>query len=482
MQQAGTQSATQWAVQTFGAVRLGDQRRTERAVRIAAALAANPAGSVPEQMGSAAATKATYRFLENARSSYEQLMAPHLSQTQALMKQQPQRWLLVQDMTEVEYTGNVEGLGPVGKGKHQRGYLLQSVLAIDPGTRQVLGLAAQEAFLRQPAPAGENAHGRDQRKEKESQVWQRQVERIGAVAGGWTYVSVADRGADIFAFLRAGQRLGQDFLVRAKHDRRVDVRVERGEEPLSAGEQRNGAKRSQKQEPIRHLHAEAESWEARGQQTITLDGNHKRREREAQLLISWGQVRLWPPDGEGGKGEAPMVVTVVRTWEPNPPEGTTALSWLLLSSVPVTQEAEAWERVEWYRCRWIVEDYHQCLKTGTGSEERQLQSYGELRTLLGFLAPLAVRLLQLRATARQTPERLAQEVLPKELVVVVAHLAKVAPERLTCRTCFRRIAQLGGFLGRKGDGEPGWKTLWKGWQHLQVLLEGFHLASQLNSE
>lgn len=219
-----------------------------------------------------------------------------------------------------------------------------------------------------------------------------------------------------------------------------------------------------------------------GEQTLHLDGNHKRRERDAHLFISWGTLRLWPPDGEAGEGEAPLVVTVVRTWELEPPNGEEALEWLLLTSVSVENEEQAWERVEWYRMRWIVEDFHQCLKTGCQIEARQMQTYEGLRTVLGFLAPLAVRLLQLRSAARAQPDQSAQDVLPKEVVQVVAHLAHVDPSRLTVQKCWYRIAQAGGFLGRKGDGEPGWKTLWKGWLYIQTLLEGIHLASQLSLE
>jgi hypothetical protein len=185
---------------------------------------------------------------------------------------------------------------------------------------------------------------------------------------------------------------------------------------------------------------------------------------------------------EAGKGEVPLVVTVVRTWEPEPPEGEEALEWLLLTSVSVENEEQAWERVEWYRMRWIIEDYHQCLKTGCQIEARQVQTYEGLRTVLGFLAPLAVRLLQLRSEARAQPDQPAQDVLPKEVVQVVAYLAHVAPSRLTVQKCWHRIAQAGGFLGRKGDGEPGWKTLWLGWLYIQTLLEGIHLASQLSLE
>lgn len=482
MQVLGIGSADEWAEQTFAGLQLGHQSRNRRARVMARGMARNPAGSVPQQMGSEAATKAAYRFLESAHSSYEQLIAAPIEQTQALLRQQQQRLLLLQDTTEVEYTDHraVEGLGPVGKGKHQRGYLLQSVLAVDPTSTQVLGLAAQEAFLRQPAPAGEKTHERRKREHKESQVWQRQVEAIGAVPQGCEYVHVGDRASDIFSFLRTCQRLGGGFVVRMQHDRRVDGQVERGEEPVAAGALRWGQQRSTQQEPVRHLREEVERWPAAGTRTLVLDGNQNRQQREATLRISWGQVRLWPPEGEGRHGETPLVVSVIRTWEPDPPEGVEALEWILLCSVPVQEEAQAWEQVGWYGMRWIMEDYHQCLKTGCQLEARQLQSYEGLRTLLGFLAPLAVRLLQLRAAARQEPERLAQEVLPRDLVAVVAQLAHVKPEQLRVRQCFRRIAQLGGYLGRKADGDPGWKTLWKGWLQLQAILEGVHLASQLS--
>ncbi len=374
---------------TYGSVRLEDERRTQRAVKMASALARDPMGSLPKQLGGQAATKAGYRFLESAKTSYEQLMEPHEQQTKERM-QQRKRVLLIQDMTEVDYAHHpkTSGLGPIGNGSHQ-GYLLQTVLAVDPSNRQVLGIATQEAFLRQPAPAGETSHQRGKRKQKEAEVWQRQAQQIGEAPTGCEYIHVGDRGSDIFAFLRACLKQNGGFEVRVQHDRRVDLRVDQAETPLSPGALRHGKKRPAGQEPTQHLFEEVRSWPSMGQDTIQLDGNHKRKQRAAHLSISWGTLRLWPPDGPAGKGEVPLVVTVVRTWEANPPEGQEALEWLLVTSVAVQNEEDAWERVEWYRMRWIVEDYHQCLKTGCQIEARQVQTYEGLRTLLGFSGSLS---------------------------------------------------------------------------------------------
>ncbi len=479
MEMKVAQSAEEWAVMTYGSVMLGDQRRTERSVQVARALGRQPTASLPAQLGSHAATKAAYRLCESAQVSYENLMRPHLEQTKEQMQQRG-RVLLMQDMTEVDYQHHphTSGLGPIGNGTHQ-GYLLQTVLAVEPTSQQVLGIAAQEAFLRQPAPPGETSAQREKRAHRESEVWQRQVQHIGAAPEGCEYIHVGDRGSDIFAFLRECLKQGCGFEVRVKHDRRVDLRVEDAETLLPPGARRHGTQRPAGQVGAQHLFEVVRSWPEQGRRTLKLDGNQKRKGREAELCISWGKLRLWPPDGEAGKGERPLVVTVVRTWEPHPPEGVQALEWLLVTSVETESEAHAWERVEWYRLRWIAEDYHQCLKTGCQLEQRQLQTYDGLRTLLGFLAPLAVWLLQLRALARQEPERAASEVLPPDVVKVVAHLAQVPPAHLTTRACWHRIAQVGGYLGRTSDGEPGWKTLWKGWLSIQTLLEGVHLASEL---
>ncbi len=94
-----------------------------------------------------------------------------------------------------------------------------------------------------------------------------------------------------------------------------------------------------------------------------MDGNQKRTQRDAILSIV-GEYTDSRQQMRSRQGSGPMVVTVVRTWEAEAPEGVEALEWLLLTSVAVGNEEQAWERVAWYRMRWIVEDYHQCLKTG----------------------------------------------------------------------------------------------------------------------
>jgi Transposase DNA-binding/Transposase Tn5 dimerisation domain len=470
-------SAPEWAECTFGGVHLGDERRRRRAVAIAAAIAQQPQASLPRQMQEPGALEATYRFLQNPQVSYEQLIRPHLEQTREAAGQQSQV-LLIQDMTELDYQAHptTTDLGPIGPGSHQ-GFLLQTVLAVLPQSREVLGIAQQEPFLRQPAPKGETKQQRQER-ERESQVWERSIQALGSPPAGTQWIHVGDRGSDIFAFLSRCRQLGCDFVVRAAQDRCVDLLVEQADTPVAP--RSHHGRPAEQTAPSLHLLEVVCGWNAQDQHDLELESTQKHPKRVAHLSISWGSLRLLPPRAQEGSDWRPLVIWVVRVWEPDPPEGSEPLEWVLLTSVPTYCSAHAWQRVAWYRARWIVEDFHQGLKTGCRIEQRQIQTYEGLRTLLGMLSPEAVRLLQLRTVARQAPEQPAQQVLAADLVQVVAHLAHVPSAQLTTQQCWSTIARQGGYLGRKGDGPPGWKTLWLGWFYVQTLLEGVHLATRLS--
>jgi hypothetical protein len=460
-----------WARATFGEVRLGDMRRRERAVKLGEVIAREPNVSLPKQLGEPKEIKAAYRFLQSAQVNYEALVRPHLAQTRAQCQELP-TVLLVQDTTELDYQAHrkTSGLGPIGNGRHQ-GFLLQTVLAVEPSSGELLGIAQQDPFVRQPAPKGERYSERVKR-ERESQVWERAVQAIGAPPEGVLWVHVGDRYSDIYTLFLACLAQQTHFVIRAAQDRCVQDKVEEVAPPLKRRKRKAG------DPPQAHLFEMVRGWVACDQQELEVPAEHERKARTATVAMSYGQLRLLAPDKR--ENQLPSIlVWVVRVWELDPPEGVEPLEWVLLTSLPVQSLEQAWERVGWYRRRWIVEDYHQALKTGCRMEERQVQSYEGLRRLLGIMAPNAVRVLQLRTLARQQPERPASEVLPTVVVHVVALKTGGEVAGMTVEQCVARIAQLGGYQGRRSDGPPGWKTLWHGWLKIQTLLEGVHLASQV---
>lgn len=446
--------ATQWAEQTFGRAVLGDTRRPARAVQLGAALVANPAASLPRALPTPAALEATYDLLHQADVTHAALLEPHWQQTRDQARAHPVV-LLTGDLTTLDYSHHptTSGLGPIGDGRG-RGYLVHSVLAQLPAPRQVLGLAHQIPYVPPPKVTGETLRQMQARR-RQTDVWIEAVAAIGPPPAGIRWVHVGDRGSDLFRFLAACREQGCDFLVRAAKNRRVQD--EEGQIAL--------------------LKQAVRSWPGTGTRVLALPGGHGTPAREATVSIAWERLSLLVPRQEQADG--PLEAWVIRVWEPDPPAGTPPIEWLLLTSVPVETEADAWERVAWYTCRWTNEDYHQCLKTGCGIEKRNLGDQPALERLLAVLAPVAVHLLQVRDLARIEPNHLATAVVEADIVRVVAALSGQAAATMTVRDLWHAVARRGGYLGRTRDGPPGWKTLWLGWYDVQRILEGVRLASHL---
>jgi hypothetical protein len=446
-----------WAERTFGSVQLQDLRRTRRTVKAASHLAENPLSSLPAQMHDWKGTKALYRLLDEPDVTFAALMQPHWQQTRE-QATSSKVVLLVQDTTDIDlsHRHKISGVGQIGN-ERGRGFFVQTVLAVRPVTREVLGCLAQEPFVRIPAPEGEQRHQRLKREARETDVWMRQVHTIGTPDPGSLWVHVGDRGADMFPFFLACRASQTHFLVRAAQNRRTQA----------------------DEEEIKYSQDRARSWASQASRPFEVPARHGHQARSTQVQIAFGQITLLPPRNEPQASKEPLSVWVIRVWEPQAPEGEEPLEWILLTSVPTTSLEQAWERVDWYRSRWLVEDYHQCLKSGCRIEERQLQSVEGLIRLLGLLSPLAVRLLQVRERARQKPDRPAIEVIEPLMLAVLAQRSGQSADTMTVGTFWTEVARLGGYLARTHDGPPGWRTLWKGWLSLQTLLEGVHLAFHL---
>lgn len=169
--------------------------------------------------------------------------------------------------------------------------------------------------------------------------------------------------------------------------------------------------------------------------------------------------------------------------ELEPPAGLKEpIDWLLLTSLPVRTLEEAMEVISYYEKRWLIEEWHKVLKTGCQVERRQLKTSGRLEALTGLLSVVALRLLQLKEVGRRQPECAAVELVPALYVELVRRArGRVRPGEWTVRDFFRGVAGLGGFLGRKCDGEPGWITIWRGWEVLHGMLRGAQLAAELTA-
>ena len=180
-------------------------------------------------------------------------------------------------------------------------------------------------------------------------------------------------------------------------------------------------------------------------------------------------VSRWVQDS----GIRQIAMQVVEVREVNPPQGVKPLYWVLYTGHPAANFDEAWRVIEFYEKRPLVEDYHKALKTGCRLEARLYETAARLEAVTGVLAVVAVRLLQLKTVAQTDPHRPAADVVPKQWLKMINCLPQPKHKPVTTvRDFYRAMARLGGFLARKSDGEPGWITLWRGFEKLHLLVRG----------
>jgi len=214
-----------------------------------------------------------------------------------------------------------------------------------------------------------------------------------------------------------------------------------------------------------------------GSFVLNLRARPKQPARRAKLVVSYGALSMPTPAikspllREADPGPIPMWVVWVR--EVDAPQGVDPIEWVLYTSLPVACLEDAMVIVGYYEKRWLIEEWHKVLKTGMRVEDRQLKTSKRLEAMMGLMSVAAVRLFQLKGEARTAPERPADQVVPPKYVSALKAVRKLRSSiQLTVGRFFRELAMLGGFLGRRRDGDPGWITIWRGWDKLQTMIRG----------
>lgn len=441
-----------WAVDHFGACPLGDQRRTKRLVKYVVQIAACSEASTPNQTESWADCKAVYRLFDEEDVSFEAICGPHWNRSR---DRDRGVYLLMGDTTEIDfgYDRSVAGLSPVTN-RHHRGFHLHSSLMIDAKTDEVIGLAGAEIYHRIPAPKKEKTREKKNRP-RESEVWGRVIDQVGTPRGSARFIHVLDAGADNFEVFCHLKQQDAGWVVRAAQKHRIVLD--------HAGERRKLS------ELIEHA-------PSLGTYKLCLRSRKNQPAREAELEVRCVSFEMPLPAQPTPKMRTFSFKTIrmnaVQVREINPPKGVEPLDWILLTSEALEIFEDARTVVEYYEKRWRVEEYHKCLKTGCRVEARQYRTSARLERVTGVLSIVAVRLLQLKFAAREDPSPPAQGTVPPDWIRVLKQVRNVKSPVETTRDFLREVAKFGGFLGRKGDGEPGWVTIWRGFHKLILCLRG----------
>lgn len=456
------QSVADWAQLNFGCCEFGDKRRTNRLVRVAEQAGHNPSASLPNQMENVDDLKAAYRLFDSATVTFEAVARPHWELTKQSAKG---RCLVLGDTTEISFRKNrqIEGLGPTGNGSGQ-GFLLHNALLVNAESQELIGVAGQTIHYRKKQRSKKKRENSSQmmKRERESEVWGKVIDQIGKPQNDEVeYIHVFDRGADNFeVYCRLLQNDG-DWVIRASRMNRYVL---------------DGQEQTQLRDYLPKL-------ETLGRYTLSLRTRPQQPAREAELEVRVGRVKIPRPRHVSpwvrSLEQPPIAINVIEVVEVNAPKNVKPIQWVLFTSLPVKTLNDAWTVIGYYESRWLIEEYHKAIKTGCSTESRQLKAAGRWEAFIGLTSVLAVRLLQLKTIARNDPEVPAQRVVPR----VWLQMLKLSRKKLnrvhdmTVGQFYREVAKLGGFLGRKSDGDPGWITIWRGWEKLNTYV---FVASKLN--
>ena len=456
-----------WGQEHFGTARLRDKRRTRSLVDLAQRIHGHPGGSLPDKLADPKALQRCYDLMNCPAVTHDAVLEPHRQRTLRLARQHPGVLLFVRDNTELDLTGKLslaDDLGPLSSAR-QRGYICHNVLVVNPADRSVLGLAQQLLHVRYSVPEGETQAQRRQRESRESRLWLQGLTAAPAPEGA-LWVDVADAASDTFEFLDFEDLQGCCYLVRCAFDRRIWVGHD-GQHPRSA----------RAKGPSLYGHLRTLPGLAR--RPIEVPARDGRPARTAEVSVAWAAVQVRPPEEASGEHRnEPLKVWAVRVWEASPPEGAEPVEWFLLTNLETATAEQAWERVDWYTCRWVVEELHKAMKSGCDIEAPQFTTAEAMQPMLALLSVVATALLNVRDLSRraETRELPAERYVDREYVAILSGWRYQEGRPLTVQEFYLALARLGGHLNRKHDHPPGWLVLWRGWTKLHLLVEGARAA------
>jgi len=440
---------------------LGDVRRQNRLTVLARALEANPAASLPKAMKTDAALEAAYRFLRNDAVSMDGILAGHYAETAARAASE-RLVLAVHDTTEFQFSGEGtrDGLGPLrGSGQGFFGHF--TLLVAPDELRRPLGVIAVQTRvrtkLRGKGPKSHEPKGEAARWKKGVMLAEERLDDRVPV------VHVMDREGDSYELLDELIASGQRFVIRMGRKRMLSDGVELSEALASAKTvvEREVQLSRRRQDKI----------------AFNRKRHPARAGRQARLALSAQLLEIRRPAHCNETRPETLAIHFVHVREVETHGDEPPVDWMLATTEPIGVAEDIERVVDFYRARWVIEEYFKSLKSGCAYEKRQLESDHTLLNLLAILVPIAWRLLLLRSLARDWADAPASEALsPTQLQVLVAVSHKKLSPSPTVREALLAVAALGGHI--KNNGEPGWAVLGRGFEELPTLERGWIAAKR----
>ena len=455
-----------WVAEELKYTQLPDKRLNQRLVKIVEQAFAKPEATVPQASSNWTDTKATYDFWKSERFDYEDILEGHRFQTrQRALKEDVV--LVVQDTSDFNFTHHKsktwdKGFGQTGSQSYVRGLKVHSSLAVS-SQGILLGVLDLQIWSREPKKLLEKEKKKSKVNtsilNKESKRWLRGLlDAELTLPSVKKIVTVTDREGDIFELFTLPRAENSELLIRGNHNRRVD-------------------------NELKYLKKSMSKVESAGTLELVLPKKDGKSNRNATLTIRFSCVTIMAPASQKHRKES-VKLNVITAVEENPVEGEKVINWLLLTTLPVNNCQEAVTCLRWYTYRWLIERYHYVLKSGCGVEKLQLETGERIKKALATYAIVAWKLLWLLYYSRDNSEECCQTIFHEDewqSLYCYIHNDTNFPEKPpTIKKIIIWIASLGGFLGRKNDGEPGVKCLWRGIRRLSDITQTWILAKSLS--
>ena len=399
------------------------------------------------------------RFLGNTKVTAEGIIESWSESTVAAVA--GRHVLAIQDTSEIHFNTAPQrrrGLGEIGKGNNH-GVLLHPMLAVDADNGNCLGLLSGKIWTRK----GRRTVSHDLRdlSDKESQRWiETAVAAKPLLSDAAMVTFIGDRENDIFAFYASVTDERCHAIVRSMHDRKLA----------------NGT----------GLYAAIECMSVQDRRPVRLPARGQRPERSALLELRFGTVALARPQTKFLRHlPNSLSLTVIDVNEVNPPAGVEPLHWRLLTTHRIANAQDAWQIVEWYKQRWIIEQFFRVLKTqGFRLEDSQIGTAERLLKLVAIAAKAAVitiQLLQARDGGQQpahvafnASEVAALTALNQRLEARSKRLRNPHPPDCLAWAAWI-IGRLSGWDGYQSSKPPGPITFKNGLEYFYAVAAGWSL-------
>jgi len=397
------------------------------------------------------------RFLGNAKVTTARVIESWSEGTAAAAE--GRHILAIQDTSEINFATTAKrrrGLGEIGKG-NGRGVLLHPMLAVDAENGSCLGLLSGQVWTRK----GRRTVSHDLRdlSDKESQRWiATALAAKPLLAKAAMVTALGDRESDIFALYASVAEERFHVIARSMHDRKLADGI--------------------------GLYAASEGMAVVDQRAIVLPARGQRAERVALLELRFGAVNLACPQTKFLRHlPKSLPLTLIDVRESDPQAGTEPLHWRLLTTHPVANAEQAWRIVEWYKRRWLIEQFFRVLKTqGFKLEDSQIATADRLLKLVAIAAKAAVitiQLLQARDGRGHQSVRLVFDASEVATLAALNQNLEAQSKRLknphppdSLAWAAWIIGRLGGWDGYPSSKPPGPITIKHGLEYLYAVAIG----------